>query len=349
MAGRAPDEEPSPGERLVKLSTNEAPFPPSPQVVAAVRDLEPERLRSYPTSTALAFRQAAAAHHGLDAANVITGNGSGEILSMLTRTFVPQGGRIASPWPTSPLYPTVCAIQGAEHVKVGWQEGYALPTAELLALRADAIYLANPNAPTGTFIPPAELGELAGRMKGVLLVDEAYVDFAEGNCVSLLAEHDNLVISRTLSFGYALAGLRFAYGLAHAGVVEQMVKVKDEYNVSALVEAAAIAALADQEHARRLWEHIRTERGRLTLELQIMGFEVPQSQANFVFARHPGHREAAVLQEGLRKQGVLVRSWTEPELADALGIGVGTSQENDALLGALEAVVGKSGGTKAAV
>ncbi len=341
MADPASAETPAPGERVLKLSENEAPFAPSPRVLEAIRDIEPERLRAYPTPTAEAFREAAAKLHGLDAANVLPGNGSDDVLSAAVRTFVAPGGRVASPWPTYGRIEAICQIHGSTYTKVDWPDDWSLPTAQLLAVRPALIYLANPNAPSGTTVPVEQIATLAGRLKGVLLVDEAYVNFADSNCLELLAEHDNLIITRSLSKGYALAGLRFAYALAGASLVEQIGKVKDPFSTSSIAQAAAIAALQDQEHAQRLWHHVKQERARLILELQMLGFDVPPSQANFVLARHPDH-DAADIYAGLRKQGVQVRHWQEPGRPGGLRITVGTSQEINALLGALEPLVAKA-------
>lgn len=347
MAGYEPAEQPAPGERLVKLNTTETPFPPSPRVIAAIRDIEPEPLRVYPPPVAPAFCEAAAALHGVGPRNIIAGNGSDEILGIVLRTFVGAGERVASPWPTYPPFATLCEVHGAVHAQAPWLEAWRLPAAQLLALRAAAIYVAIPNDPSGTAVTPAEVAELAGRFKGPLIVDEAFADFADENCIGLLAENENLIITRSLSKGYALAGLRFGYAIAHEQLIAQMMKVKDRCNTDILSQAAAVAALEDQEYAGRTWKHVREERARLTLELQLFGFDVAPSQANFVLARHAG-QEAAQIYEGLRKQGVLVHHWRGQGVPDALRITVGASQENNALLGALESLLEKSGpGAKA--
>ena len=339
MHGYVSGEQPAASERVVKLNMNETAFPPSPRVLEAIRNVEPDRLRVYPPAKANEFRQVAATHHGLAVENVLAGNGSDDVLTVLTRTYVGVGGVVASPWPTYSLYPVLCDIQGATYTKVPWRDDWALPTEALLATRPAAIYLANPNAPSGTLVASSELADLAGRFDGLLLVDEAYVDFAETDCVGLLKEHENVVVTRTLSKGYGLAGLRFGYALAHAAVVEEMMKVKDSHNADILSQAAAVAALRDQEYARTIWRHVREERGRLTIELQLMGFKLPRSHANFVLARHDAHPDAGDLYRGLRKQGVLVRHWDSPELRPFLRITVGTAQENNAVLAALATLV----------
>ena len=334
MHGYAPGEQPAAGQRVVKLNTNESPLPPSPKVLAAIRDLTADRLRTYPPPTSLPFRETAARHHGLSPDNVIAGNGSDDILTILTRTFVPSGGTVASPWPTYSLYPTLCEIQGATFQPVPWRDGWSLPADALLAAEADAIYLPNPNAPSGTLVAAEELADLARRFDGVLLIDEAYVDFAESDCVHLLRDHENVVVSRTFSKGYALAGLRFGYALAHADVIAGMMKVKDSYNVDALAQVAAVAALQDQEHAQNIWRHVREERGRMATALRRLGFSMPPSHANFLLIRRDG--DAGDLYRGLKRRGVLVRYWDTPEMRPDLRVTVGTVQENNALLAALQ-------------
>ena len=335
MHGYAPGEQPAAGTRVIKLNTNESPLPPSPKVLAAIRGLTADRLRTYPPPTSLPFREVAAKHHDLSPENVIAGNGSDDLLTILTRTYVPAGGSVAVPWPTYSLYQTLCDIQGATLKTVAWRDGWSLPADALLAAGADAIYLPNPNAPSGTLVPAKELSDLAARFDGLLLVDEAYADFAGVDCVGLLRDHDNVVVSRTLSKGYALAGLRFGYALAHAEVIAQMAKVKDSYNVDALAQVAAVAALGDQEYARTIWRQVREERERVAWALQNLGFTMPPSHANFLLVRR-GDDDAGDLYLGLKRRGVLVRYWDTPEMRPYLRVTIGTLPENDALLAALQ-------------
>lgn len=341
LAAPSPPEQPAPGQRLVKLNTAEAPFPPSPKVMAAIRDLEPEPLRAYPSPTADRFREAAARLHGVAPENVIAGNGSDELLAIAMRAFVPAGGRIATPWPAYPQYGVLAALRGAEHVRCEWTANWTFPAQGLLASKAEAIIVPNPSDISGTLVSFEELAQLAEKFRGLLVIDEAYADFADGNCLQLIRERENVLVTRSLSKGYALAGLRFGYALAGQSVIAAMIKAKDPHNTSAISQTAAIAAIEDQEYAAQMWKHVREERARLTLELQLFGFEVPASQANFVLVRHPELPSTSELYEGLRKQGVLVHHSNEKGFADALRITVGTSQENNALLGALEQLLGE--------
>jgi histidinol-phosphate aminotransferase len=294
-------------------------------------------LRRYPNPTADAFRAAAAKVHDLAIDMIIAGNGSDDILSIAMRTFLSPGDLVVFPDPTYSLYPVLADLGEVKWAAVPWAADYQLPIDAMLNANARAIFLANPNAPTGTFVTPAKIKELLNRFTGLVLVDEAYVDFAGENCIPLLSEHQNLVISRTLSKAYSLAGLRFGYGMAHPSVIAEMMKVKDSYNCDAIAVCAATAAILDQDYARQTWEHIRSERQRLTEELTAMGWSVLPSRANFVLATVP-NGDGKVAYLGLKHQGILVRYFDKPGLHDKIRITVGTSQENNALLAGIRAL-----------
>jgi histidinol-phosphate aminotransferase len=335
MDGYTPGEQPGAAARVVKLNTNENPFPPSPKVMAAIRDIEAEMLRRYPNPTAELFRAAAARLHSVAVDNIIAGNGSDDILTIATRTFVPSGGTIACAEPTYSLYPVLGQLQDAKTVGVPWGEAYSLPIEALIATKANAIYLANPNAPTGTMVRPAKVAELAAAFDGLLLVDEAYVEFADDDCVDLVEDYPNVVISRTLSKAYSLAGLRFGYAVAQPQVIYEMMKVKDSYNTDAISVLAATAAIEDQEYARKNWEYVRSERHRVSAELNQMGWHVLPSQANFILVSVPdGRGHEAYL--GLKHQGILVRYFDS--LPDKIRITIGQSHENNALLAGIKAL-----------
>lgn len=337
MHGYTPGEQPGPGERVVKLNTNENPFAPSPRVVQAIQNVEPEMLRRYPNPTADPFRRAAAKLLGVTPEMILAGNGSDDVLTIATRTFVPPGGTLAYPDPTYSLYPVLAQLEDATSVGVPWERDYALPIEPLVETGADAIYLANPNAPTGTFVSPMKVEELARQFPGLILVDEAYVDFAEDDCVPLVREYQNVVIARTLSKAYSLAGLRFGYAVGQEHVIGEMMKVKDSYNTDAISILAATAAIEDQEYARGMWEKVRSERTRLSAELTHMGWPVLPSQANFILVTCPnGKGREAYL--GLKQQGILVRYFDKPGLNDKIRVTVGTMQENNALLTGIKAL-----------
>ncbi len=337
MSGYVPGEQPAIGQRVIKLNTNENPYPPSPRVMAAIREIQPEALRRYPNPTADAFRDAAARLWGVSREMILAGNGSDDILTITTRTFVPPGGLLAYPEPTYSLYPVLAQIEDAKSVTVPWEAGYQLPIDALVATKANAIYLANPNAPTGTFVSPEKVAELARRFDGLVLVDEAYADFADENCVALVKAHENIVVSRTLSKAYSLAGLRFGYAIGQAAVIAEMMKVKDSYNCDAISIVAATAALEDQEYARQTWQKVRSERQRVTEALKALGWEVLPSATNFVLASPP-KKNAKKVYTGLKEQGILVRYFDQPELSDKVRITIGTPEENNALLDGIKTI-----------
>jgi histidinol-phosphate aminotransferase len=337
MQGYTPGEQPAPGSRVVKLNTNENPFPPSPRVMQAIRELEGEVLRRYPQPLADTFRVAAARVLDVDPEMILAGNGSDDILTIATRTFVGPGGVLAYPEPTYSLYPVLAKIETAKTAAVAWGKDYTLPIDELLETRASAIYLANPNAPTGTMVPPDDVAKLAAKFKGLLLIDEAYAEFADANCLSLAKKFPNVVVSRTMSKAYSLAGLRFGFAVAQEAVIAEMLKVKDSYNCDALAIVAATAAIEDQAYAAMTWQHVRDERARVAAALEQIGFQPLPSQTNFLLAAVPGG-DGRAFYEGLKSQGILVRFFDTPQLRDKIRITIGTSSENNALLGGLQAL-----------
>jgi histidinol-phosphate aminotransferase len=343
MEGYSPGEQPAEGQRVVKLNTNENPFAPSEKVMAAVAGISAETLRRYPNATADVFRDAAAKLHNLTRQHIIAGNGSDDILTIATRCCIGPGGKLAFPEPTYSLYTVLAQLEQAKTAAVPWERDWSLPIDGLLAAGADAIYLANPNAPSGTFVAPAAVAELAKGFRGLLLIDEAYVDFAEDHCVPLVQQFANVVVTRSLSKAYSLAGLRLGYAIAHPALIAQMMKVKDSYNCDAVAMAAGAAALEDQAYARSTWENVKSERARVSAELAQMGWAVLPSQANFILATVPGGR-AKEMYLGLKNQGILVRYFDLPGLHDKLRITIGQSNENNALLAGVKmlAAAGKA-------
>jgi histidinol-phosphate aminotransferase len=331
MEGYEPGEQPAAGERVVKLNTNENPYQPSDRVMQAIAGISAETLRRYPNPTADAFRDAAAKLHGLTREHIIAGNGSDDILTIATRCFVPPGGTLAFPDPSYSLYPVLARLQDAKAMAIPWERDWALPIEALAGSGAQAIYLANPNAPSGTFVSPLKVAELARSFSALILVDEAYADFSDDNCVALVQQFPNLLITRTLSKAYSLAGLRFGYAIAQPTVIAQMMKVKDSYNCDALSIIAATAAIEDQAYARSTWENIKSERTRLSSELTQLGWTVLPSQANFILAAVPTGR-GKEMYLGLKQQGILVRYFDLPGLQDKIRITIGQSHENNALL-----------------
>jgi histidinol-phosphate aminotransferase len=333
LDGYVPGEQPSEPD-VVKLNTNENPYPPSPRVLEAVRSISPEQLRRYPPPLGDAFRSAAAKVLGVAPDMILCGNGMDDVLNMVVRAFSGPEARLVYPSPTYTLYGVLAAIEASMVTEVPFGPRYELPFDELLAADGRVTFLCNPNSPSGTYVPTARVAELAGRVRGVLVVDEAYVDFADANCMALVRDFPNVLVLRTLSKGYSLAGLRFGYGVGHPELIHGLIKVKDSYNVDAISIAAAAAAISDQDSARQTWQRVRQERQRLTAELRVLGFDVLPSQSNFLLATG-GRLSAQQLYEMLKARKILVRYFKQPRLEDSLRITVGTPPQNDALLAAL--------------
>jgi histidinol-phosphate aminotransferase len=333
MSGYVPGEQPT-DPRVVKLNTNENPYPPAPAVRAAIA-AACDRLRLYPDPTARALRERAAVLYGADPEGLVVGNGSDELLTLLVRAIVAPGEPVAYPVPTYSLYDTLVALQGGVPVHLPYPEDWSLP-AELFAVEARLVLLCNPNAPSGTWAPPERIEELVKARRCVVVVDEAYADFARGNAMRLVGRHPNLVVLRTLSKSYSLAGLRVGLAATTPELAAQLQKAKDSYNVSTLAQAGALAALENQQTMLDHVARVCATRSRLERELGALGFAVVPSETNFVFARRPGEPAAPIAAE-LKERGILVRYFAS--LPDALRISIGTDQEIDRLLAALRDVL----------
>jgi len=338
MAGYVPGEQPQ-EEGFVKLNTNENPYPPSPAVREAIDAVLRRGLEKYPDPLAWAFRRKAAEVLGVDPQWVLCGNGSDDILTIVTRTFVGSGQLLRLPYPSYILYRTLAQLQAARWEEVRFSADWTLPAA--FAEPAEGLrlaFLASPNSPSGTTIPPEAVLQIARRLPCPLLVDEAYADFADTNCLELVGRCEKILVSRSLSKSYALAGLRFGYLVAQPHLVEQMVKVKDSYNCDALAIAVAAAALGDQAWLAANRRKILATRSRLVAGMRTLGFVTVDSQANFAWCVHP-ERPARTLYEELKRDRILVRYMDYPGWGDGLRISVGTDEQIDACLDRLKRMV----------
>jgi len=339
MAPYIPGEQPRPGKRLVKLNTNENPYPPSPRVQAAIVKAAGSLLRLYPPPRADELVNAAGRTYRISREMILAGNGSDELLAMLFRAALTQGDKVAYALPTYSLYDTLAAIQEAQILAVPLEPGFAQPLAALAAARATLTIVCNPNSPCGSLAAPAQLDNLAQALDGRLLaIDEAYVDFATCHALSLVKRHPNVVVLRSFSKSFSLAGMRLGLCFAQPPVIEQLLKVKDSYNLSRIAVSAGAAALADIGWMRRNVEQIKRVRAMTEKRLRQIGFEVPPSQANFVLARIQGH-DMGTLAAGLRRRGILVRHFPRSVFRDALRISIGTPTQMDALFKVLEPLI----------
>ncbi|MEM6473902.1 MAG: histidinol-phosphate transaminase [Planctomycetota bacterium] len=336
MLPYAPGEQPPPG-KFIKLNTNENPYPPPPAVVAAIRDAAAGPLNRYPDPMATAFRRAAAAALGVPGPDwILAGNGSDEILTILVRSFVGEGKRLRLPYPSYILYRTLADIQGARWEQTPFLDGWHLPSAfgegdEDLRL----VLLPNPNSPSGTVVPRDQIESLATALPCPLVVDEAYVDFAEQDCLELVQRHENVIVTRTLSKSYGLAGIRFGFMVAQPAIVQRLASIKDSYNCDYLATIAAAAAISSRTWLREVVDKMIATRTRMSERLDAAGFDVTPSHANFVWCTHPTGKHEA-LYEYLKKNQILVRYMTFPDWGDGIRISVGTDDQVDACLMMIE-------------
>ena len=332
MTGYVPGEQPQ-DSGIVKLNTNENPYPPSPKVYAALRKSINISLRLYPDPLGNELRTSAAHVYGVRPANIIAGNGSDELLSMLLRSFVGPGDRVALPQPTYTLYDTLIDIQDGIRAAVDYPDDFSLPE-NLASQNAALTFLCNPNAPSGTLVPLAQLETLARSVSGVLVVDEAYVDFAasEGSsAIPLIARLPNLIVLRTFSKSFSLAGMRIGLAFAAEEIISGLMKVKDSYNLNRLSLVAATAALSDMPWMARNARRIQRSRKKLSAALKRAGYHVYPSHANFILARKAGRNLKPVYEE-LRRRKILVRYFDVAGLQDCLRITVGTPAEIQTLI-----------------
>ena len=349
MAGYASGEQPK-DDDVIKLNTNENPYPPSPRVQQIIEQFAASALRRYPPPTADGFRDRVAALHGVVRDNIIATRGGDELLRLLITTFVEPGQPIGMTEPTYSLYPVLAEIQDCPVFKVplGDDWSHAPDMAERVNQAGCPLtFVVNPHAPSGRLHNVQELDALAGAFNGLLVIDEAYVDFTDGtyDAVPLIRSHDNVVILRTLSKGYSLAGLRFGYGIGPASLIEPMVtKTRDSYNLDTFSQQIAEAAVDDQAYAQETWENVRRERSRLASELAQLGLTAPPSDTNFLLVTIPpssgiGARDVYLK---LKDERILVRYFDAERLHDKLRVSVGTPAENDALLKSLKSILGSA-------
>lgn len=335
-----------PGEQpqipdLVKLNTNESPFGPSPQALAAIKAAAAETLRLYPDPQSTRLREALAAYHGVTPDQVFVGNGSDEVLAHAFAALLKQARPLRFPDVTYSFYPVYCRLLAVDHEIVPLDAHMGVRVDDYLE-RPGPVILANPNAPTGIALPLAEIERLVrGRAESPVVIDEAYVDFGAKTAIPLIREHPNLLVVQTMSKSRALAGLRVGYAIGDAGLIEALTRVKDSFNSYPLgrtAQAGATASLADEAYFQETRAAILRNRAGLTDALARLGFEVLPSSANFVFARHPAHSGQA-LAAALRARAVLVRHFGGARTADFLRITVGSEPELKRLTDALAEIL----------
>ncbi len=332
--------------KLVKLNTNEHPYGPSPKVIEAIRAASDDSLRLYPDPNAESLKAALAQHHGLTASQVFVGNGSDEVLAHAFMALLHRPGGLWFPDITYSFYPVYCGLYGIDYRQIPLADDFSIRVDDYLpsdGRAAGGIIFPNPNAPTGLQMPLAEVERLiAGNPQAVVLVDEAYVDFGGQSAVGLIQRYPNVLVCHTFSKSRSLAGLRVGYALGSAELIEGLERVKNSFNsypMDRLALAGALASVQDDAHFKASCARVVQIRAQLVSDLHHLGFEVLPSTANFVFARHPGHRGAALAQ-ALRERAIIVRHFAKPErISDHLRITVGNPEDCAALTAALRDIL----------
>ena len=338
VAGYVPGEQPS-DLNVVKLNTNENPYPPSPRVLEALRALGTEALRRYPDPTAFPFRRECAKRYGLPGEDwLIAGNGMDELLSLVIRTFVDPDEKVLAPYPTYSLYEVLCRLHGCEMVSMDLDGRFQLPEA-FYTTPAKLCLLARPNAPSGVSVPRADVERLCRSFPGIVVIDEAYVDFGEDHCMDFPERFENAVVMRTFSKSFSLAGMRIGIAAARPEIIGEFMKMKDSYNMSAFSEAAALAAVEDYDWMLENVRRVRSTRAQLHNALTALGFDIPESQSNFLLARWNGTPSAREIFETLRDRGIYVRYFASRGLENALRITVGTDEQCGALVRAITGII----------
>lgn len=336
MQGYVPGYQPPDIASWIKLNTNENPYPPSPKVrdaILAELGSDGASLRTYPSASSQALREAAAELYGFDPSWIIMANGSDEVLNNLIRACAGQGQEIGYVHPSYSYYSTLAEIQGAVVCTYGLNEEYRIEAFPEF-FHGKVFFLTTPNSPLGFSFPLDYIEELAVSCGGMLVVDEAYADFADGNALELVRKYDNVVVTRTLSKSYSLAGMRLGLAIARPEVIAALDKIRDHYNLDRLAQAACVAALKDQEYFNQCCRRIRETREWFSGQLKSIGYQVIPSQGNFVFASPPD-RDGQRVYQGLYDRKILVRHFTDSLLRHGLRISIGTREEMERTFAAL--------------
>lgn len=337
-----PGEQPH-GQGLIKLNTNECPYPPSPKVVEAISRAAGGSLRLYPDPECLELRAAIAKREGLDVSQVFCGNGSDEILAFAFQAFFDSEREVVFPKITYSFYPVYTDFFELKRREVPMNPDFSDPI-DLLCGQNGGVVLANPNAPTGIAVGVDTVEKLLrANPDVVVIVDEAYIDFGAHSAVGLISRYPNLLVIQTASKSRALAGLRVGWAMGDAGLIDGLRCVRDSinsYTVDRLAQAGAAAAIEDEEYFQSIRRRVMDTRARTGNALREIGFSVIPSQANFLFASHPDYTGKELLA-GLRAQGIIVRWWDKPEIRDWLRISIGTDEEMEILVKTLNKLLCK--------
>lgn len=339
MKGYVPGIQPQEKEKYIKLNSNENPYPPSPRVAEILQKISYQDLRFYPDPLCHQLREKLAELYGLGREQIICGNGSDDVLNIIVRTFLQPGEAMAFYEPTFPLYRVLGIIHGVEIISLSLSAPYQeFPDPPP---QAKIFFLANPNSPLGYSLSLTQVSQLAKKVKGILVVDEAYAEFAKENALSLLSKFKNLIIVRTVSKSYSLAGVRLGYALGHAELIQEMFKVKDPFNVNQLTQKIVLASLSDQEYYQRNIARIVATRDWFSEEARNLGYKIIPSQANFIFPQPPRKGEGRSFYQYLLEKKILTRFFDEELLKDGVRMTIGTPEEMEFTLQIMGAIIKK--------
>ena len=339
MQGYVPGFQPDDVASWIKLNTNENPYPPSPKVreaILAELGSDGALLRTYPSASSQKLREVAGQLYGFDPSWIIMANGSDEVLNNLIRACAGQGQDVGYVHPSYSYYSTLAEIQGAAVCTYGLTDDFRIEAFPEY-YNGRIFFLTTPNSPLGFAFPLEYIEELAQNCGGILVIDEAYADFADRNALELVKKYDNVVVTRTLSKSYALAGMRLGLAIARPEIIAALDKIRDHYNLDRLAQAACVAALQDQDYFRESCRRIIETRDWFTAELLKFGYSVIPSQGNFIFAS-PADKNGRRLYDGLYARKILVRLLSDPLLTHGVRISIGTGEEMQKTLTAIKEI-----------
>ncbi|MER8905425.1 MULTISPECIES: histidinol-phosphate transaminase [unclassified Mesorhizobium] len=336
-----PSNGPAPDANFIKLNTNENPFPLPPIIMqSAVAALKRQYL--YPDDDNFRLREAASSAYGVSRDQVIAGNGSSELLGLIYRAFLAPGDKVAMMSPGFSFNRKLAMLQGAEFLEIGCQ-AHSLPMEQLLsgpAKDAKFIMLANPNNPTGTFLPISDIERLVAQSDRLIVLDEAYVDFAPDHGLRLINRYSNLLVLRSFSKSYAAAGIRVGFGFGHPEIIGRLRNIQNVFNMNVIGHAVGISVLAHRGAYADNHKHIKDERERVTVALSQLGFSVTPSRANFLLARVPAGQDGSWWQAALERQKILVAFFPDKGLEHCIRVSIGTKEQMDEFLAAAGDIAG---------
>ncbi|MFA5518071.1 MAG: histidinol-phosphate transaminase [Spirochaetota bacterium] len=333
-----PGEQPANIDEYIKLNTNENPFPPSDSVLKAINSSLNANLRRYPDSKAQGVRELFASQNGLSPDNIFIGNGSDEIFTLIFRGFIGKDGIAAFPYPSYSLYDTLAQGNGIKYEKINLDKDLNLDLDRFLEKKYDLVIIANPNNPTGTYTEVSAIKEFLQSYKGLLVVDEAYIDFCGGSSIDLVHEYDNVIITRSFSKSYSLAGLRVGIAIADKNIIKGLFKIKDSYNIDTLALAGAEAALLDTKSFNYNIRMLNSNKNYIEEKLTAMNFQIVPSKANFIFVKH-NKVDSKFIFNKLKENRILVRHFSGSVQSQYIRITIGTMMEIKKLCSTLESIL----------